>query len=228
MGRCCDSGLLASTGSVTVDLAVLAMAITIGLAIGAIRFRSLKLGISGVLFASLLFGQMGFAIDSKAMDFLRNFALIVFMYTIGLQVGPGLGASLRSAGLRLNLLALVVILLGGVMALALSPFLRGGTAPGLYCGAFNTTAGLAAVQETVRGMPPTDDGNQLADRNGLAYSITYPFGVVGPMLVIVALRALFGVQLESERAALAQAEERLAPHIETADIEVTQLEYAGI
>src|SRR5262245_36466257 len=145
MGRSLHTCLLASGGSVTADLAVLAMAVTIGLAIGGIRIRGLKLGISGVLFASLLFGQLGFAIESKAMDFLRNFALIVFMYTIGLQVGPGLGASLRSAGFRLNLLALVVILTGAVMAMALSPFLRTGTTPGLYCGAFNTTAGLAAV-----------------------------------------------------------------------------------
>ena len=83
------------------------LAVTIGLAIGGIRIRSLKLGISGVLFSALIFGQIGLTIDTRVLDFMRDFALIVFMYAIGLQVGPGFGASLRAEGFRLNVLALL-------------------------------------------------------------------------------------------------------------------------
>src|SRR3954454_1298338 len=133
--------------SVAADLGILALAVTIGLAIGAVRWRGLKLGISGVLFSALLFGQLGFAIDVNVLEFLRNFALIVFMYAIGLEVGPGFGASLRSEGIRLNLLALCVIALGALLTAGLARFLPETTASGLYAGAFTSTPGLAAAQE---------------------------------------------------------------------------------
>src|SRR4051812_37097639 len=86
--------------SVPVGLAVLSLAVTIGMAIGAIRVRGVKLGVAGVLFSALAFGQMGLSIDLKVLQFLRDFGLILFMYTIGLQVGPGFVASLRAEGLR--------------------------------------------------------------------------------------------------------------------------------
>src|SRR5271154_5922446 len=87
-------------GAVAGGLAILAMAVTIGLFAGAIRVRGVKLGISGVLFSALLFGQMGLAIDAKVLEFLRDFALILFMYAIGLEVGPGFVSSLRAEGLK--------------------------------------------------------------------------------------------------------------------------------
>ena len=222
------TGMLAVGGSVGTDLAMLALAVTIGLAIGAIRFRGVKLGISGVLFSSLLFGQMGFTIDPKVVEFLRSFALILFMYALGLQVGPGFGASLRAEGIRLNVLSLCVIGLGGVIAVVIVPLVPKGTAPGLYAGAFTTTAGLAAAQESMRGTPASAEGALAAARSGLAYTITYPFGVVGPMLVIVALRRMFRARLEDERAALVETEERLRPHIDTVDIEVTAAAQVGM
>src|SRR5438309_533846 len=104
--------------SVPVGLAILSLAVTIGLAIGAVRVRGVRLGVAGVLFAALAFGQLGLAVDSKVLQFLRDFALILFMYTIGLQVGPGFLASLRAEGLRLNLLAIATLVLGAVMSWA--------------------------------------------------------------------------------------------------------------
>ncbi|HMB96740.1 MAG TPA: TrkA C-terminal domain-containing protein, partial [Tepidisphaeraceae bacterium] len=214
------------SGPVATDLATLALAATIGLAIGAIRFRGLKLGISGVLFASLVFGQVGFTIDPKVMGFLRDFGLIIFMYAMGLQVGPGFGASLKAEGMRLNALALVVLMLGALMTAAIAPLISSATMPGLYSGAFTTTAGLAAAQETLRS-EHNADGESAASRAALAYSITYPFGVVGPMLVIVTLRFAFGVRIEDEKAALTTAEEKLRPRIETVDFEVTLPTHVG-
>jgi putative transport protein len=215
---------LATSSSVATGLATLALAVTLGLAIGAIQIRSLKLGISGVLFSSLLFGQLGFTIDPNVLDFMRDFALIVFMYAIGLQVGPGFGASLRAEGFRLNALSLCVIVVGAVMTAGMARWVSKPILPGVYAGAFNTTPGLAAAQESVRNRA---DGESLATKAGTAYSITYPFGVVGPMLVIIALRALFRINPKDEREAKTAAEETSSNHIETLDIEVTAAAHAG-
>jgi putative transport protein len=211
-------------GSVTSDLAILGLAVTVGLSIGAIPFRGLRLGIAGVLFSSLIFRQCGLAIDPKVLDFLRDFALIVFMYAIGLQVGPGFGASLRSEGLRLNILSICALVLGGLLTAAITPLLPNGTAPGLYCGAFTTTPGLAAAQEALRAASSTGAG---AAATALAYSITYPFGVVGPMLVVLAIQRLFRVHMGDERASLAKAEQKRHASIDFVDIEVTAPEFAG-
>ena len=219
--------VLALTHSVATDLAILASAVAIGLAIGAIRFRSIRLGLSGVLFSSLLFGQIGFTIDVRVLDFLRDFSLIIFMYALGLQVGPSFGTSVRSDGIRLNALALAVLVLGAIMSAALTPLIPRATAAGLYSGAFNTTPGLAAAAETFRGKSAVTDGAAMAARNSLAYSITYPFGVVGPMIVIVVLRALFRVRLAEEKRSLEEGEKRRRTPIETIDIEVTSSDQVG-
>src|ERR1700722_8003139 len=129
-------------GSVASGLAILALAVSIGLGLGAIRVRGVRLGISGVLFSALLFGQIGLSIEPKVLAFLRDFALILFMYAIGLQVGPGFAASLRSEGLRLNVLTVAVLVLGTVLTAIAGRELSSGSAPGLYTGAFTTTAGL--------------------------------------------------------------------------------------
>lgn len=92
------------SGSVAAGLAVIALAVTFGLGLGAVRVRGVRLGIAGVLFAALLFGQIGLTVDSRVLEFLSDFSLVVFMYAIGLQVGPGFLSSLRSEGLKLNLL----------------------------------------------------------------------------------------------------------------------------
>jgi putative transport protein len=214
--------------SVTRGLAILALAVTFGLALGAIRVRGTRLGIAGVLFSSLVFGQMGLTVDARVLEFLRDFALIVFVYALGLQVGPGFIASLRQEGLRLNLLSLLVIVLGALLTVAI---IRLGHLPrsvtsGLYCGAYTTTPGLAAGQEAlVRAHGAPVDA---AMRTGLAYTVTYPFGVVGPILVIVALRRIFRIRIDEEVAALAAADRVRRPPIEAIDFQVIQPAQAGI
>src|SRR3989441_1127983 len=122
--------------SIPAGLAILSLAVTIGLAIGAIRIRGVRLGVAGVLFAALAFGQIGLSVDAKVLQFLRDFALILFMYTIGLQVGPGFVASLRAEGLRLNLLAVATLILGAILSWAIAPALPRATAPGVYAAHF--------------------------------------------------------------------------------------------
>ncbi|HUB27018.1 MAG TPA: putative transporter [Tepidisphaeraceae bacterium] len=218
-------------GSVAAGLAVLSLAVTLGLLLGAIRIRGLKLGVSGVLFSSLLLGQLGQTPKPEVLSFLRDFSLILFVYTIGLQVGPGFVDSLKAEGLRLNLLSIAVLLLGAAMTTAAAMFVnvdRGG-ATGLYSGAFTTTAGLAAGQEAVRNLlqPDADAQAAAARRAGLAYAVTYPFGMIGPVLAIALLRRLFGVNIDKERAVLHAAKNRRAPP-DFLDIEITNPEMAAV
>jgi putative transport protein len=211
----------------TAGLAILGLSVTLGLFIGAVSIRGVRLGISGVLFSALLFGQLGLTVDPKVLQFLRDFALILFMYAIGLDVGPAFVSSLRAEGLRLNALSVAVMVLGAAMAALVGRELPKQMTPGLYAGAFTTTPGLAAAQEAVRRSSTTAEAGEVVKQMGLAYTVTYPFGIVGPVLVIPALRRLFRVRIEDEKIALAAAEERRRPPIEVADFEVTQSAHCG-
>ncbi|HWE03817.1 MAG TPA: putative transporter [Tepidisphaeraceae bacterium] len=214
-----------SEHSVAMDLAMLSLAVTFGLALGAIRFRGMRLGISAVLFSSLLFGQFGLSIDPSVLRFLRDFALIIFIYSLGLQVGPGFLTSLRNEGLRLNLLSIAVLGLGALMTAGVVKLfhLPHASSAGIYTGAFTTTPGLAAGQDALRqkmgNAPAADSAITMA---ALAYSVSYPFGVVGPILVIVCVKRLFGIDIAREKANLAAAEEVRRPPIEPFDFEVTE------
>lgn len=225
--------LLAQTEElrVTESLSILSLAITLGLALGAIRFRGMRLGISGVLFAALVFGHFRLIADVSILRFVRDFSLIIFIYALGLQVGPGFLTSLRAEGLRLNVLAVAVLVVGALLTAAIVHAVRQprAAAPGIYAGAFTTTPGLAAGQEVIRQRVANAPGaDQLLATASLAYSVGYPFGVLGPILVIIALRRMFGVDLEAERKELQTAEEIRRPPIEVMDFEVTQPQHAGI
>jgi putative transport protein len=209
----------------------LALAITIGLVLGGIRVRGLRLGISAVLFSALAFGQLGLTVSPQAMSFIRDFSLILFVYAIGLQVGPGFFDSLRAEGLRLNILALIAIALGVVLTAAIASIAHvpRDSAAGLFSGAYTTTPGLAAGQEVLRQANENKPGGATAAMAsaGLAYAVTYPFGVFGPALVIIAIRRLFRVKIAAERSALAAAEQSRRPQIVRLDLEVTNAEHAG-
>ncbi len=209
----------------------LALAITIGLVLGGIRVRGLRLGISAVLFSALAFGQLGLTLSPQALSFIRDFSLILFVYAIGLQVGPGFFDSLRAEGLRLNVLAVIAIALGAVLTVTIASIAHvpREAAAGLYSGAYTTTPGLAAGQEVLRQANVNKPGGADAAvaSAGLAYAVTYPFGVFGPALVIVAIRRLFRVEITAERTALAAAEHSRRPQIGPLDFEVTHPEQAG-
>ncbi len=218
-------------GSAAAGMAMLSLAVVLGLGLGAVRVRGIRLGVSGVLFSALLFGQLGLAVDAKVLEFVRDFALIVFVYAIGLQVGPGFMASLRREGLRLNLLSLAVIGLGALLTIGIVKVakLSRASASGLYAGAFTTTPGLAAGQESLghvlagtpeKILPATEVAS-------LAYTVAYPFGILGPILVIALLRRIFRVDMERERTAMVAAEQSHRPAIGHLDMEITREEHAG-
>jgi putative transport protein len=180
-----------------VGLAMLALAVAgaLGHRIGALRIGSVGLGIGGVLFAGILVGDLagraGVAFDPHVLEFVREFGLILFVFCIGVQVGPGFFESLRRSGLRLNLLAAAVVVLGFLTAIVLHsvadvdiPALVG-----VMSGAVTNTPGLGAATQALKEAGADDAA--LA-RPGLGYAMAYPFGILGILLVMIALRALLG------------------------------------
>ncbi|HUX41720.1 MAG TPA: putative transporter [Rectinemataceae bacterium] len=213
------SDLLAGT-STTHTVFVLAVAIAVGLAVGQIKIYGISLGIAGVLFVALALGHFGFTIQPEILDFARDFGLALFVFTIGLQVGPGFFASLRRQGLRLNLLAAAIVLVGMAIA-TFAYFALGLPLPamvGLLSGAVTNTPGLGAAQQAFASLgtgagellPSTADAISVS---GMAYAVAYPFGVIGIILAMILLRALFRVDVGRESAELEaeQSPARLAP-----------------
>lgn len=180
---------------------ILSMVIALGVAIGHVKIFGISLGIAGVLFSGLAFGHFHLTVNEEIIEFAREFGLILFVYTIGMQVGPGFFASFRRQGLKLNLLAISVVLLGVATAIAIH-FLGGLDIPvvvGLLSGAVTNTPGLGAAQQALR--------ERLADQPdvlalpGMAYAVAYPFGILGIILTMIAVRYFFRINPEQEAVA---------------------------
>ncbi len=177
---------------------VLSAVAIIGLAIAGIKVRGVGIGIAGVLFAGILLGHLGFTINHDIMEFVREFGLILFVFTIGLQLGPSFFASMRSHGLKLNALAASVVLLGVGVTLAVASFagIDVFSAVGLFSGATTNTPSLGAAQQTVSVLAAQPGNEELAARAvlpALAYAVGYPVGVFGIIGVMLFLRSVFRV-----------------------------------
>jgi putative transport protein len=186
--------------SAVLTLAVVAV---VGLAGGLIRIRGVRLGVAGVLFAGILFGHLQVTIAPDALGFIRDFGLILFVYTIGLQVGPGFLTSLRRQGLPLNLLALGIVLFGALLTLATSWLLGIDIAAGvgIFAGATTNTPALGAAQEALKQAPGFDP--LLSSLPTLGYAAAYPFGIIGIILAMVIVRGVAGIDPAAESRAFA-------------------------
>ncbi len=180
---------------------ILSLVAASGLMLAGIRVRGIGLGVAGVLFSGIAFGHLGFGIPHEILEFVREFGLILFVFTIGLQLGPGFFASLRKDGLRLNGLALLVIFGGAALTVFAAVIGQIGfsAAFGLFCGASTNTPALGAVQQTLAIMGKTS--GESAALPALAYAVSYPGGVVGIIVVLLTLRAVFRIspEVEAER-----------------------------
>ncbi len=162
-----------------------------GLAIGNIKLFGINLGIAGVLFAGIIFGHFGLDINHETLEFLRDFGLILFVYSIGTQVGPGFFSSFRKEGIRLNLIAAGVVL-GGVAVTLAAARLAGfdiPTAVGMYAGAVTNTPSLAAAQQTLGAINP-----EAANSASVGYALAYPGAILGIILTMVLIRRIFKAQ----------------------------------
>ena len=174
-------------------MVVLCAVAALGLAFGSLRFRGLSLGIAGVLFSGILFGHFGLNINAEVRSFLQEFGLILFVYTVGMQVGPGLLSALRRQGLPLNLLAAGVVVLGAILAVVLCRILGVDLAigAGIFSGATTNTPSLGAAQEALKSIPGVSA--ERAALPGLGYAVAYPFGIFGIILTMILVRSLFKI-----------------------------------
>jgi putative transport protein len=199
-----------------------------GLALGSLRFRGIGLGTAGVLFAGIAFGHFGLNIEHEILEFVREFGLILFVFTIGLQLGPGFFASLRKEGLQLNVLAASVVLGGAVIA-ALAGWLfhlDGAAVLGVFSGSTTNTPSLGAAQQTLATL-----GNVSTERAtlpALAYAVSYPIGIVGIIATLLLLRSLFHIDAEAEAEAFHAERQRGVQPLKRMSLLVENLNLDGV
>jgi putative transport protein len=189
-----------------------------GLALGSIRFKGIKLGAAGVLFSGILLARAGLHLDHVVLDFVREAGLVLFVFMIGLQLGPGFFDSLRRDGLRLNLLALCVLALGTLGAVIAAKLLGvpHDAAVGLLAGATTNTPSLGAAQQALSaaGAGAATDGSSHASALAAAYAVAYPMGIAGIIGSLLLLRAVLRIDVSAEHAALEEQRRRTAQTIE--------------
>lgn len=174
---------------------VLAVIISLGLGIGKIRICGISMGMTCVFFAGILIGHLGFSIDEDMLHYAESFGLVLFVYELGLQVGPGFFSSFRHGGILLNMLALGVVGIGTLMAILISQFshIPMSDMIGILCGATTNTPALGAAQQTLVQL------GEFTGRAALSCAVTYPFGVLGVILAILFVRKLFVKKEDIER-----------------------------
>ena len=178
---------------------LLAIVIAAGIQLGKIKIFGISLGITFVLFVGILLGQIGFKMNHEVLHFMKEFGLILFVYSVGMQVGPGFFSSFKKGGITLNMLACGIVLLGVATTIILH-FVTGvpmATMVGILSGAVTNTPGLGAAQQAYNDVFGTTD-NTIA----LGYAVAYPLGVVGIILSLIVIRYVFRVSFEKENEAL--------------------------
>ncbi|PSU69221.1 putative transporter [Photobacterium phosphoreum] len=186
---------------IALSISILSLVAVLGLWMGSWKIKGVGLGIGGVLFGGIIVGHyteaMGITLNAHTLHFIQEFGLILFVYTIGIQVGPGFFASLRSSGLKLNGFAALVVFLGCVVAVLLYiifdvplPILLG-----IYSGAVTNTPALGAGQQILSELGVSAD---LLDITGMGYAVAYPFGICGILISMWLLRLIFKVNIDQE------------------------------
>ena len=193
-----------------------------GIYLGKIKIFGVSLGVTFVLFVGLLLGHFGYTTSPEVLNFLRDFGLILFIFSIGMQVGPGFFSSFKEGGIRMNLLALLGISLNVAVMLAIY-YIQGGAEGstsisqmvGIMQGAVTNTPGLGAAQQTFLQVVP--DGGNVSQQMSMGYAAAYPLGVIGIILTMILIKVIFKIDNAKETTEL-EAEStnsELAPHMMT-------------
>lgn len=217
--------LFTTTDSVAHIVLLYAVVIAIGVYLGKIKVGGISIGVTFVLFAGIAAGHIGFTAPANILSFLQEFGLILFVFMIGLQVGPGFFESFRKGGITLNLLSTVMVLLNvGVMFACYYIFFDTSDPKnlpmmvGTLYGAVTNTPGLGAANETLYSIFSKGEVPQIAS----GYACAYPLGVLGIIGATIAIKYIFGIKLDKEEEELTKEEEEndsVKPHF--MDIEVT-------
>jgi putative transport protein len=189
-------------------IAILSLVCTLGMAGGGIKVRGVSLGTSAVLFAGIAVGAISKPINEHTLEFAKELGLLLFVYCMGLQLGPGFFASLRKMGLRLNALAAVIVLLGAGLAVLLGRLLNTDPAAtlGLFSGATTNTPSLGAAQQTLTTMPGL--APERAALPALAYAVSYPVAIPGIIATMLALKRMFHIDPPKDAESYAGAQRK--------------------
>lgn len=171
---------------------VLALICAVGLALGQIKIKGISLGVTFVFFAGIIAGHFGLRINQDMLTMLQNFGLILFIYALGVQVGPGFFSSFKEGGVKLNMLGIFLMVAGTAMAVILhwTTGISIGDMMGLLSGAATNTPMLGAAQQALLQVEP--DNIVGANNMAMACAVGYPFGLIGMILCVIFLRALIG------------------------------------
>lgn len=223
--------LFTTTDSVAHIVLLYAIVIAVGVYLGKIKIGGISIGVTFVLFAGIAAGHIGFTAPTNILSFLQEFGLILFVFMIGLQVGPGFLESFRKGGITLNLLSTVMVVLNVIVMFACYYIFFDTSNPknlpmmvGTLYGAVTNTPGLGAANETLYSIFDKGEVPQIAS----GYACAYPLGVLGIIGATIAIKYIFGIKLEKEEEELAKEEEDnddVKPHF--MDLEVTNLYLEG-
>lgn len=184
--------------SIAHTVLIYSFVIATGVALGKIKIMGVSLGITFVLFSGIAISHFGFKVNHEIIEFVREFGLILFVFTIGLQVGPSFFSSFKKGGISLNFWAIMVVLLNVLVTISivLVTGLPMPTAVGIMSGAVTNTPGLGAAQQTINQV--ANVSGQAPPDLGLGYAVAYPFGVLGIILTLILLRRIFNIDLKEE------------------------------
>jgi putative transport protein len=218
---------LHATHPVAQAIGVFALVCVAGLSIGSIKVRGIGLGTAGVLFAGLITGHFSKPVDHATLDFVKEFGLLLFVFTIGLQLGPGFFAALRRDGLRLNSVAVLIVFFGSALAVLLGRLfgLDSAAVLGILSGGTTNTPSLGAAQQTIAALPGISENRQALP--ALAYAVTYPGAIVGIIATLLALKGLFRIDPAKEAEALAAEQQHVEP-LETRTLVVENPNLANV
>ncbi len=211
------------TPSLASILILYSFVIAMGILIGKVKFGGVSLGVTFVLFVGIVMGQLGYSVDSSVLQFMREFGLILFIFAIGLQVGPAFFSSFKEGGIRLNMLATLGVALSVAIVLVL--YYTTGTPMdqlvGVMSGAVTNTPGLAAAQQAASGVHP-----EMVNTMSMGYAAAYPLGVVGIILSMFIIKWIFRIKVDDEIAQIDGETEnsQLKPYIRSFEVTNERLE----
>lgn len=209
--------LMPGNTSIAATLVLYSFVIAAGIYIGKMKIFGVSLGVTFVLFVGILMGHFGYIVDDAILKFVREFGLILFIFSIGLQVGPGFFSSFKKGGMRLNALAVTAIALNVAIVLCIYYFGNVNDISalvGVMSGAVTNTPGLAAAQQTISQMTQSaEEANLMAS----GYAAAYPLGVVGIILSMFVIKGIFRIKTEDEIRKIEEEQEdsRLKPFLLT-------------
>lgn len=210
---------LFSGSSVAHSIFIYSLVVAIGVILGKVRFAGVSIGATFVLFVGILAGHLGLAIDSNTLKFIQEFGLILFIFSIGLQVGPSFFSSFKEGGMTLNGLAILLIVLNIAVALAISLTVDGLSITdmvGILSGAVTNTPGLGAAQQTVIETQG-EAAQRINESMSIGYAAAYPLGVVGIILSMILVKIIFRINIDKESKTIEEDNNRslLQPHVVT-------------